>query len=408
MRCSISLRSACLFGAISAWAPAALANIEPPAPYDARSVGLGSTGVAYTLNAAAVYQNPADLQGIALMAFTVDVSPAAPSLEAPLSGPDAPTTHSSRSPFPLFLAGGAYRLHERVVLGLAVYPTAGAGASYEKVAALGGNDLKVGALALEASPALSVALLKNLSLGLGYRVSYVTQTADTVQSVPGPMGMPVPTTAEANLSGFNFTALSAGLYYEPAPKIALGFTYRSRMSADLSGTTSIGGGPGLDTKSSFETPHELRVGSAFWLADDRVMLALDFKYLLYGDMKTVDTTVTTPQGTQTSATTYDWHNVAVLGLGAEVLVHPKVPLRIGYSESGSATSSSYPSPFLPPPSAMHTVHGGAGLKLAAWDIDLGAMYSFGGTDVSNPAPPGVPGHYGVNTLYIAGSATYHR
>jgi long-subunit fatty acid transport protein len=228
-----------------------------------------------------------------------------------------------------------------------IYPTAGAGASYEKVAALGGNDLKVGALALEASPALSVALLKNLSLGLGYRMSYVTQTADTVQSVPGPMGMPVPTTAEANLSGFNFTALSAGLYYEPAPKIALGFTYRSKMSADLSGTTSIGGGPGFDTKSSFETPHELRVGSAFWLADDRVMLALDFKYLLYSDMKTVDTTVTTPAGAQTSATTYDWHNVPVLGVGAEVLVHPKVPLRIGYSESGSATSSSYPSPFLP-------------------------------------------------------------
>jgi hypothetical protein len=85
-----------------------------------------------------------------------------------------------------------------------------------------------------------------------------------------------------------------------------------------------------------------------------------------------------------------------------------VPLRIGYSESGSATSASYPNPFLPPPSGMHTIHGGAGLKLSAWDIDLGAMYSFGGADVSNPAAPGVPGHYGFNVLYIAGSATYHR
>ena len=407
MRCSILLCSACLFGSISAWAPAAQANIEPPAPYDARSVGLGSTGVAYTANAAAVYQNPADLQGIVLMAFTVDASPTMPSVEAPLSGPGAPTTHSSRSPFPLFLAGGAYRLHERVVLGLAVYPTAGAGASYEKVASLGGNDLTVGALALEASPALSIALLKNLSLGLGYRMSYVFQTANTVQSIPDSMGMPVPTKVEANLSGFNFTALSAGLYYEPAPKIALGFTYRSKMSADLSGTTSIGGGPGFDTKSSFTTPHELRVGSAFRLAEDRVMIAADFKYLLYGAMKTVETTVTTPQGAQTSATTYDWHNVAVLGLGAEVFVHPKVPLRLGFSESGSATSSSHPSPFLPPPSAMHTIHGGAGFKLTDWDIDLGAMYSFGGTDVSNPAS-GASGHYGFNALFIAGSATYHH
>lgn len=405
---SILSCSACLFGFISAWAPAAMANIEPPAPYDARSVGLGSTGVAYTLNAAAVYQNPADLQGILLMAFTFDASPTMPAAEAPLNGPDAPTVHSSRSPFPLFLLGGAYRLHERVVLGLAIYPTAGAGAIYEKVAALGGNDLEVGALALESSPALSIAILKNLSLGLGYRMSFVSQTASTVQVVPGPMGMPAPTTVEAKLKGYSFAAMSAGLYYEPAPGIGLGFTYRSRMSANLSGTTTIGGGQGLDTTSSFTTPHELRAGSAFRLADDRVMLTLDVKYLFYGGMKTVDTTVTTPSGMQTSSTTYDWHSVAVLGAGAEVFVHPKVPLRIGYSESGSATSSSYPSPFLPPPSAVHTVHWGAGLKLTTWDIDVGAMYSFGGTDVSSPAPPGIPGHYGFNALYIAGSATYHR
>ena len=41
----------------------ALANPEPPA-YDARSVGLGGTGLAYLDSAAALFHNPANLAGV--------------------------------------------------------------------------------------------------------------------------------------------------------------------------------------------------------------------------------------------------------------------------------------------------------------------------------------------------------
>src|SRR5512145_2248853 len=51
-------RTLILIGAIAGAARPVLANTEPPSAYDARSVGMGSTGVAHVENGASLYHNP--------------------------------------------------------------------------------------------------------------------------------------------------------------------------------------------------------------------------------------------------------------------------------------------------------------------------------------------------------------
>jgi long-subunit fatty acid transport protein len=401
--------SSCLFGSAALWASAAQANLDPPAWADARSAALGGTGVAYTFNGASPYQNPATMQGITKMAFTLGVTPLVPMMKAPLDGPAADPVAAQKKPFPLFLAGGAYRVHERVVVGLAVYPSAGAGASYGKVASLGGNEINGAIAAFEVTPAVSFAILPNLSIGLGYRVSVAMQSASLVQAVPGPTGEMTLVPAEISLKGVNFAAMDAGLYYQPIKEVGFGFVYRSKMSASLSGTTKMGGAE-LDTKSSFTTPHSFRLGTAVHLVPDRVMATLEFRYLMFKDaMTTVDTTVTTQAGKATTQTqTYDFKDVYGVAFGVEVRPISLLALRLGYSETTSATPLDRPQLLMPAPAPLRTFHVGAGVRLEHWDIDLGAMYTLCSADTGDVIPPSVPGTYVFNSLFLASSVTYRR
>lgn len=409
MRVSPWIVSACLFGSAALWATSARANLDPPAWADARSAALGGTGVAYTFNGASPYQNPALLQGITKMAFTLGVTPLVPMMKAPLEGPAADPVAAQKSPFPLFLAGGAYRVHDRVVLGLSVFPSAGAGASYGKVASLGNNEIKGSIAAFEVTPAVSFAILDNLSIGVGYRVSIAMQSASLVQPITGPTGQPALVPVEISLKGVNFAAMDAGIYYQPLKELGFGFAYRSKMAASLSGTTTMAGGS-LDTKSSFTTPHTFRVGTAVHLIPDQFMATFEFKYLMYKDaMKTVDATITQPDGkSSTQTTTYDFRDVYNIAVGFEARPIPMVALRLGYSESPSATPPDRPQFLMPAPAPLRTFHFGAGLRLTNWDLDLGGMYTVCSAETQDVIPPSVAGTYVFNALFLASSVTYRR
>src|SRR5438552_9443362 len=105
----------------------ARASIDLAGQYDGRAVAIGGTGASYVENGASVFLNPATLDGVKGVATTVDLSPIGPGLTTPLAGPDT-AVKSDTSFFPLFVAGGGFRVSDRVVLGLAVYPTTGFGA----------------------------------------------------------------------------------------------------------------------------------------------------------------------------------------------------------------------------------------------------------------------------------------
>jgi long-subunit fatty acid transport protein len=386
----------------------ASANIEPPAVTDGRNAALGGTGVAYTHNGASLFHNPAALQGIDKGALTVSLSPVTSWMKAPLN-PAQPNLEkkSSKAPFPMFLLGGGYRLDERWVIGMAVYPTVGFGATYEGVPALGGNDLSTGAALFEASPGVSYAITKDIAVGLAYRATYMYQSTKAV-NVDVSTGAPVFVPMEMDLSGFNFLGAQLGFWARLAESTRLGLTYRSKVVVKLSGDTTSGG-MDMDTETKFRTPHSFKVGVAQGLLADRLLLALDLKYMLYedsGKRQVVETTL--PDGTvQSGPIEMDWRNTVTAAAGVEYQFVPKLLAgRVGYSLSQSATSEDYPQPFLPAPGLIHSLHGGLGTSFSSFDVDLGGYYMWGIKSLTAPVLPAAPGEYAARAVAFALSGTY--
>jgi long-chain fatty acid transport protein len=392
------LRVLAVVVSLAGLAETASASPEPPGAYDARSLGMAGTGVSYIHNGSSVYHNPAILDGIKDYSATLSVTGAMPMVTAPVNGPQTQLSSDS-SVVPLVLIGGGYRLTDQLVVGAAVYPKGGFGSTYSNVAALGGQDLSLRVMLLEASPAVSFSIFDNLSIGLGYRITHARQTRH----------QPLPTggASDLSLSGTNFAGVHVGLHYQPSEAWDLGFSYRNKVTTKMKGKTTMNG-TDFDTTAHFGVPHTLRLGAAHALLDQKaLLLSLDLKYLLYaGSNKQIELTIVTPEGSNTTVTPLNWKNVASASLGAEYRVSPLVAVRAGYFVSGSATPEDHVNPFTPPPGIIHSVHAGAGLSLSPWDLNAGLAYAINGQDVQ--AAGVVPGHYEANAMFLGISASYHQ
>jgi len=387
----------------------ALANTEPPAAYDARSVALGGTGAAFVHNGASPFHNPAALEGIQKLSLTGVISPSAPSTTVPLNGPQT-SVKSDASIFPLFLVGGAYRVTDRLVLGMAVFPSAGFGSVYKGVATPAGSvDLEQKVSVFEATPSLSFAITKQIAVGVAWRITHTSQSAEQLAPIPGPT--PTMGKLEVDMSGTSYAGAHFGLFARPTKTTRMGLTYRNRFTTHLEGTVSMAG-QSNSASMDLPMPHNFRFGVAQELFDKKLLLVAELKRSLYAEAnKEFVTTIQTPMGDQKMVIPLDWRNTWTAGFGAEYWLSKSWAARIGYSAAQSATPESRPSYYLPAPALMHTLHAGAGLRLGEFDIDAGGFYSFGGKDLTpaqtSPQDPN-PGRYESTFAMGSLSVTWRR
>jgi long-chain fatty acid transport protein len=294
----------------------------------------------------------------------------------------------------MFLAGAGFRISERFVAALAIYPTQRIGATYSN--AVNGQDVSASLTQLEIAPAVSFKVVDMLSLGLSYRITYTTQSAHQ-GSTAGPI--------DVSVDGVNAFGLQAGVYFRPLEMLHLALTYRSRVDTTLTGTSEAGGVKS-DITTNFNAPNAFRLGASVALPVIPVIVAADLKYLLYADSnETVDTTV---NGT-TSTSRLDWKNSLGFGIGAEVMLISILAIRAGYSYTESATPESTAGPFTTPPGVIHGVHFGLGVHLKLIEAGVGAMYAASNkTLAADPAAPTVvPGEYKMETFLLGLSGTLH-
>jgi long-chain fatty acid transport protein len=427
----------------------ARANPELPSMYDARAVGMGGTGTAFLGGpTGGVYMNPALLDGIEKAEFSLTVTPFIATLSAPLAEPGtaapAQQTAMETAFFPLGLVAVGFRVHERITVGLGAYVASGLGAEYKDVSVLDAagtppaqrgefNDLKLSLAVIEASLPVSVRLTSKLSIGAAWRIGYTMQTTQAL--APNPAAAGLVNRVEQDLSGYSLLGLSAGVTYRPTKQLAFGASYRSKMTMDLEGETSMEANaapPGVptsvvanaDTTSAWTTPHQLRLGSALWLLDEKLMLSLEGRVQLYKKANEKLTSTIDLRGQPLMALamapeleasqTLDWKNAYTAQLGAEYWVIPAIAVRLGFTAGNAATSERYPSPFMPPPGMMYTVSAGVGAKWNHFDAGLGAFVMRASEKLSSgdiaAGPGGVPvapaGTYESTLYLIALSGSY--
>lgn len=414
----------------------ASANIEINGLFDARSTALGGTGAGYLDSAGVIPINPAALDQIDRMAFTfqgllIITQPEAPyTITHPDSGggtyQNYETIRFDPVTAPLGFLGGAYRVHERVVVGAGVYPLLGMGttAAYRPAPELRPQlEIKneVAAGLGELGVPVSVRLLDNLSVALMWRATYVLQKA--TQPVAGggvggvivdPSGNPI--YADLDVSGWDFTGLQAGVFYKPIPSLRIGLSYRSKVKVDATGTTKSknpvdGSSVALDTTQSFSSPHTFRAGVAWTTLHDKLMFAADFKYLMYAEAyKSIDTIVVMNGMSIHNPTITNWKDAYTVNLGSEYEVSDGWWLRAGYLYVTSATPKDYAKAAMAPPGASNAVTAGLGIKIVEQlNVDLAGAVTFYETEVDTATPDNAGvGTYGSNTTQLAVSATYHN
>jgi long-chain fatty acid transport protein len=313
---------------------------------------------------------------------------------------------------------------DRVVVGAAVYPIIGQGttAKYhpapEQLPQLElSNKASLGFV--EGAIPVSVRLLDNLSFGAMWRITYMTQSVTTAVPAGPPAGVLLDTAknpiyANIEATGFNYGGLQVGLLYKPLPYLRLGFSYRSKVVVDADGKTTtknpISGAPiVLDTRTSFTYPHAFRGGLAVLLLKDKLLLAGDFKYLMYSEaFKTLTTTTVRDGVASDNVRSLYWKDAWNIQLGAEYALG-LFRLRAGYIRATSATPDAYAVQFMAPPGVSHL--GSVGLGMAVLDclnVDLAGAYVVLQKHVTVPTVDnsGI-GLYASHAIELSLSATYH-
>jgi long-chain fatty acid transport protein len=413
-----------VFALVSGQPRSAEANTEPSL-YDAKSVGLGGTGIGWIQGPASLYINPAGLQGINRFSGTFSFAAIIADLSAPVGGPDD-VLHTGFTPFPSALIGAGYRIHDRVVIGAGGYAQTGFGATYEGVDRISGHDLffpedqSVLFYVIEAALAVSVRVHDKLDVGVSFRFPYAKLDASVTQEIfPDDYRL-----VDQVVSGTqNVPGILAGATFRVNDDLTLAAVYRSKITIPMEGTSGIhftqAGPTEVDTTTEWTVPHMFRLGGALELSNDKYMVAAELRAQLHKKANKAQIFRTEFPGFEEVVAPYDWKNVYgwVLGLEYRRDGKNKWPIRVGSSGSNSATPRKSTQFFTPAPGLLLAFYGGTGIVLGKNRLDFGVSYQFGSDDVPNQpgrcedgqrVKVGCEGAYGVRSIFLTASVTANR
>lgn len=393
------------------------ANPEPPA-YDARSVGLAGTGLAYLDSPAAIFHNPANLQGIDRFELSLALTTIVVDLQAPLAGPDSEDHTGWRfAPLPFF--GLAVRAHEHVVLGLGAYVLTGYGGAYEDVTVVAGEplpepmDQDATLWVAEASLSAAFRITPALDVGLALRFPYARQRANVYQEIFEDTWRNV----EQNVKGVGrMPGVLLGVTARPLPELSLALTYRSKVRIDMDGTTTVAiveDRPiDVPSETSWSVPHALGFGVAYDAA--RWLITGELRFQMHREANKTQEFDLDFIGVQDITVPFEWKNVFSARWGGEFRF-PNGAIRGGYNVSNFATSQRATQAFMPPPGIAHAVYAGGGIEVGPVNVDLALHYSWGGDTVEaspdrcqpgDQVKVGCAGEYRVRSTWLSLSMRY--
>lgn len=281
--------------------------------------GASFAGVAAGCSLSSMFWNPATLmatEGVEIEAVGTGIFPTADvTVDSPLPLDEGDIAQDAFVP-----AGyAAWRINDRVVLGLGVNSPFGLVTQYDdasllRLSGIAGTS-KV--FSLNANPAIAVQVNDWLALAVGAQVQYVDVRL-TGQALPAPFGI---SSVEGDDVGFGLTA---GLQLTPAPGTQIGLGYRSRIDHELEGdlNTGIGtfdvDGDGLDLPDTVTFGIRQRITDSF-----RVLAGAEWSN--WSRFETVTLTgapADIPLG-------FDYEDGWFFSLGAEYDVNPRTTLRAG-------------------------------------------------------------------------------
>jgi long-subunit fatty acid transport protein len=277
------------------------------------------------------------------------------------------------------LVGVSYDIDDTVAFAVAFYPVAAAGAEYlyrdagSQVALRNFTNVTF----LEVSPGVAFKIPgTNLSLGAGYRISFVSLDRYLGPEDPS-AGTP---TFDVEMSGSNFTGFRLGLQWEPIPELQLGFAFRSLTRTEIEDDEGRVLAPATKIKTEFTLPAKMGFGVRANI--DPVAIVLDVEYGFYSQNET-NTFSATPALVLPIVNVSNWLDAITLRAGVEYVVDNRWFFRGGFLYDGQVSQEDFPSAFGTPPSSTTTITAGVGYKCEdTWKLNFAVAHRFGSTEVN--------------------------
>lgn len=455
------LRVAVVLAVCAGMASVAHANPEPTALYEGRYAAMGGNAVAFADNAVAVFQNPAGLSRIEHASFDVTTSLLYVRYEVPFAGPGS----EQESP-PIFgpppFIGGAGRVHDRVVIGGAIYFATAFGGRFRDIRRVDDHtpaspcsnspigqvtncsngadpitdvneqttsDQSVTLFIVEAAASVGVKINDRVHVGLSLRLPWAQQSTSSLQEVLIGTWRGV----EQTVQGFGLPSALFGVQWDVTDSITLGAVYRMRADIRMTGetetniTADVQDAPDVIRASTeWRTPHMFRIGIAGRLLHRRLLLSAEFRAQFHGRVNTEqvfklsdDSGLVEIAGLDEIRAPFNWYNVYYPSVGAQYEFAPNWFARFGTSIGRAATPRATLSQFTPPPGWQYSASAGFGGIFGNWAIDFAYQFATGAPAVvtqrnaincsrNAEAKSGCDGRYALDAHSMILSATYNH
>ncbi len=403
----------CAMASMLVTATALAAGYDTPMLYSARNMGMGGTAIGHTDDPSSIFHNPAGLARVDGLQLMGDASP----LFGTIHGSPAAkhlNIDSNLTKAPFFLVGVGYRIWDKLVVGLGVYPIASAGAGYTYTdpgsnSTVDKTEDKTRLAFIEIAPSIAYEILPNLRFGVAYRASIV-EFERTVITTSATSSFSV---IDLNMIGNNYEGFRVGLQYQ-IKGLDIGLVYRNKITARVNDARKSSDpvpavviGQTIDNASfTFILPSKLGLGLHYRVSD-AFRVALDFERAFNSD--NYETEVSGNQVGNPDLVTVKniahWQDSLTTRVGVGYKMGDGEG-RVGYVYDTQATNTLYPSAFGTPPGHTQVFTAGYGYKFNDYfDVSLAAAYRTG--TGSAPAPDnkhcpfcGYAGDYSV-TLFGA-------
>jgi long-chain fatty acid transport protein len=381
----------------------------------ARAMGMAGAFTAIADGPSATFFNPAGLATLRGLQFEAGLTFLAPgnSYTGPYPETGVETTvNSTRNYFFLPNVHAAYRVHERVAVGLGLFVPYGLTSEWPTAVNINGSQVgwwgrnlieRISLQTVYITPQVAVNLHPRVQVGAGlYIVRGVVDLQQGVTFSNNPAG-DVNLNLSASAMGFSGTA---GLLVSVIPNLLrAGFTYRGGVKFDFSGTASFtrpNGSPDIPAglrsqltdgpgSTTLRTPHVFSFGLAAFPIRP-LTVSFNFDVITWSDYGALainfSPTTEAPTRPEQLNTTVpkNWSNTIVVRLGAEYKIIPSLAVRAGFIYDQSPAPRNTVGPDLPD-ADRYEVTLGAGYSWRDLRVDLAYQYlTTGSFSTSTTAP----------------------
>ena len=317
-----------------------------------RALAMGHTGVAVVNNAEVTFFNPA---GMSFLEEKFSVSFGASAVFTNIAFQNTEFGYSTRAdnptttPFNLY---GAYKINEKLSLGIAVYTPFGSQVTYPKnwEGSHLINDIALSAIFFQ--PTVSFKINDKISIGGGpiYVSGNVNFTRNLDRSTTNTEGERLAVTIDQ--SGIGAWGYTAGLMFKPTEKLTVGINYRSEINVKArDGDADFKNIPenlqGQFADGTFDAdlplPAELSVGASYQF-DERWLVAFDYNRVFWNVYEALD--VSFSNGLE-SVNPRNYQDSSVYRFGFQYAANNTFTFRAGYYFDESPVQDGYFAPETP-------------------------------------------------------------